>query len=49
MLVTSRIPQDTDLDPIIFLTYINDLPHYRKHNEIRLFADDSIIYKGIQS
>jgi hypothetical protein len=47
--VTSGVPQGTVLNPIIFLIYINDLPEYLKHSNIRLFADDSIIYRKIQS
>jgi hypothetical protein len=29
--------------------YINDLPDYIKHSKIRLFADDSIIYRPIKT
>jgi hypothetical protein len=37
------------LGPILFLIYINDLPEYIKHSCIRLFADDSMIYRQIKS
>ena len=47
--VTSGVPQGTVLGPILFLTYINDLPEYIKHSRIRLFADDSMIYRQIKS
>jgi hypothetical protein len=46
--VTSGVPQGTVLRPILFLIYINDLPDYIKHSQIRLFADDSIIYRPIK-
>jgi hypothetical protein len=47
--VTSGIPQGTVLDPIMFLVYINDINEYIKHSTLRLFADDSIIYKTIRN
>ena len=37
------------LDQYFFLIYINDLPEYIKHSRIRLFADDSMIYRQIKS
>ena len=44
------MPQGTVLAPILFLIiYINDLPDYIKHSQIRLFADDSIIYRPIKT
>ncbi len=47
--VTSGVPQGTVLGPILFLIYINDFPDYLQHSTLRLFADDSIIYKQIHS
>jgi hypothetical protein len=32
-----------------FVVYINDLSEYMKSSQLRLFADDSIIYKTIKS
>ena len=47
--VTATVPQGTVLGPILFLVYINDFPEYLKHSKLRLFADDSIIYRDITS
>lgn len=47
--VTSGVPQGTVLGPILFLVYINDFHEYIKHSTLRLFADDSIIYKTIRN
>ncbi len=46
--VSSGVPQGTVLGPILFLIYINDLGQ-DINCQIRLFADDCILYKEIKS
>ena len=42
--VLSDVPQRTVLGPILFLAYINNLPESLRTSDIRLFADDSLLY-----
>ena len=46
--VTSGVHQGTVLGPLIFLLYINDITD-NLHSEIRLFADDCILYNVVKS
>ena len=45
--VTSGVPQGTVLGPLLFLLYINDI-ETSLSSTIRLFADDSAIYREIR-
>ena len=46
--VKSGVPQGTVLGPLFFLCFINDLPEVVS-SQIRLFADDALIYRQIDS
>ena len=46
--VMSGVPQGTVFGPLLFLAYINDMPECIK-SEIKLFADDSLLYRRIQT
>ena len=47
-LVSSGVPQGTVLGPLFFLCFINDLPDVVA-SQIRLFADDALLYRQIDS
>ena len=46
--VQSGVPQGTVLGPLLFLTFINDLPQ-NLQSEVRLFADDCVLYRQINN
>ena len=46
--VISGVPQGTVFGPLLFLSYINDLPD-RISSDVRLFAKDLILYRPLNS
>ena len=45
--VLSGVPQGSVLGPLLFLIFVNDLPKWVS-NSMRIFADDTKIWRGIQ-
>jgi len=47
--VRSGVPQGTVLGPVLFLAFINDMPQSVRSSNVRLFADDAIIYRSVET
>ena len=46
--VTSGVPQGTVFGPLLFLLYVSDIANGLT-SQIRLFADDCILYRAVRS
>ena len=47
--VTSGVPQGSVLGPTLFIYFINDLPNVVKNNNVKIFADDTKVYRNINN
>ena len=47
--VVSGVPQGTVLGPLLFLTFMNDLPDVIQHSSTKLFVDDCLLFRKVDN
>jgi hypothetical protein len=47
--VSSGVPQGSVLGPVLFITFINDIVDCAPNSSIKLFADDTLLYRQVST